>query len=268
MFRCVLKGRKHEIMSKLLDMFAQARRGQGGSGMGFLGKSKTEAKPRAAAIVVELAAPDAGSAEAAVKAGADGLLFTWKGNGQRDLETIKAATEAAKASNEKIICGLHLGGDLESLSRENFDQFKEQGISFFILPLQAPARLLALHVKDVDTVVTVPMRADDIETYLLLIRHLSAFDTISAVALDFALRAEEILQYRAVRDAVRVPAMIHVEGEITESDAYTLTALGVQALIIPASDAEGQTEETLASLRDVLEKVYKDEKENTQPTKL
>src|SRR5579859_7157275 len=105
-------------MSKLLDMFAQARRGQGGSGMGFLGKSKTEAKPRAAAIVVEFAALDAGSAEAATKAGADGLLFAWNGIGRVDPKTIKAVIDAAKASNEKIICGLH-GGDLQSLSREN-----------------------------------------------------------------------------------------------------------------------------------------------------
>lgn len=262
-------------MSKLLDMFVQVRRGLGGSGMGFLGKSKTEAKPRAAAIVVELAALDASRAEAAAKAGADGLLFAWKGNGQADLEAIKAATDAAKASNEKIICGLHLGGDLTNLSRENFDQFKEQGISFFVLPLQAPARLLALHVKDVDTVVTIPMRADDIETYLLLIRHLSAFDTISAVALDFALSddlsqltIEEALQYRAVREAVRAPALIHIEGKLSEPDAYTLTALGVQALIVPAGSTESKTATTIASLREVLEKVYKEEKENTQPNKL
>jgi len=262
-------------MSKLLDMFAQARRGQGGSGMGFLGKSKTEAKPRAAAIVVEFAALDAGSAEAATKAGADGLLFAWNGNGRVDPKTIKAVIDAAKASNEKIICGLHLGGDLQSLSRENLDQFKEQGISYFVLPLQAPARLLALHVKDVDTVVTVPMREDDIETYLLLIRHLSAFDTIAAVALEFALGGdfsqltiEEVLQYRAVRDAVRAPAMIHIEGKMSEPDAYTLTALGVQALIVPASDTESETEETISSLREILEKVHQEEKENTPTSKL
>ena len=66
-------------MSKLLDMFAQARRAQGGSGMGFLGKNRQETKPRAAAIVIELASADVSNAEAALKAGADGLLFTWDG---------------------------------------------------------------------------------------------------------------------------------------------------------------------------------------------
>ncbi len=262
-------------MSKLLDMFAQARRGQSGSGMGFLGKNKTEAKPRAVAIVVEFPAINAGSAEAAAKAGADGLLFGWNGKKQPELETIKAATEAAKASNEKIVCGLHLGGDLDSLSRESLEQFKEQGIQYLVLPLQAPARLLALHVKEIDTVVTVPMRKGDIQTYLLLIRNLSAFDTVTAVSLDFALSGdlgqltiEDVLQYRAVRDAVRAPALVNIEGGLSEPDAYTLTALGIQALIVPAGSKNSETEETIASLREVLEKIHHEEKENTQASKL
>jgi len=77
-------------MSKLLDMFAQARRAQGGSGMGFLGKNRQETKPRAAAIVIELATADVSNAEAALKAGADGLLFTWDGKDTSWPETLKS----------------------------------------------------------------------------------------------------------------------------------------------------------------------------------
>lgn len=261
-------------MTKLLDMFAQARRGQSGSGIGFLGKSKAELKPRAAAIVVEFTNINASSAEAAAKAGADGLLFAWDA-AQTDLETVKAALDAARSSNEKIVCGLRLSGDLDTLSREQLEQFKEEGINYIILPLQAPARLLAVHVKDFESVLTIPMHENDIETYLLLIRNLAAFDTIAAVSLDFGLNdtvgeltIEDVLQYRAVREAVRFPAMVNIEGEINEADAYTLTALGIQAIVLPEGKNDTQTKKAIASVSELLEKVHQVEKENTQPTKL
>lgn len=266
------KGRNNR-MSKLLDMFSQARRGQSGSGMGFLGKSKAELKPRAAAIVVEFTQTDASSAEGTAKAGADGLLFDWD-SAQTNLETIKAAVDAAKTSNEKIVCGLRLSGDLDTLTREHLEQFKEQGINYVILPLQAPARLLALHIKEFDSALTIPMRESDLETYLLLIRNLSAFDTIAAVSLDFGLgnsvaqlTIEDVLHYRAVREAVRFPAMVNVAGNINEADAYTLTALGIQAIVLPAGKSDTQTKKAIESVRELLEKVYRVEKENTQPGK-
>ena len=155
-------------MSKLLDMFAQARRAQSSSGMGFLGKNRPETKPRAAALVVELAPADslvaavAADAEAAIKAGADGLLFTWNGKDASWLDTLKSTVEAAQASNEKAVFGLHITGGWQTLGRKNLEHIKEQGIAFIVLPLKAPASLLALHVKDLDLVVTVPMREGDL----------------------------------------------------------------------------------------------------------
>ena len=93
-------------MSKLLDMFTQARRGQSSAGMGFLGKNRSETKPRAAALVVELASAEAGSAEAALKAGADGLLFAWDGKDINWLNTLKNSIDATKTSNDKTVYGL------------------------------------------------------------------------------------------------------------------------------------------------------------------
>src|SRR5579863_8098061 len=98
-------------MAKLSDMFTQARRAQSGGTMGFLGKNRTEVKPRAAALVVEFPTIDAasvGSAESAIKAGADGLLFAWDGSNSAALTTIKESIEAAKAGNENAIFGLHI----------------------------------------------------------------------------------------------------------------------------------------------------------------
>src|SRR6266699_2715488 len=117
-------------MSKLLDMFTQVRRTQGGSGMGFVGKSKAATKPHAAALVVEMS----------------------------EIETLKQARNAATTSDEKIVCGLQVTGGWDKLERESMERFKDVGVEYVVLPLQAPARLLALKVKDLDLVVTVPMR--------------------------------------------------------------------------------------------------------------
>src|SRR6266700_6030119 len=256
-------------MSKLLDMFAQARRAQSSSGMGFLGKNRPETKPRAAALVVELASADslvAADAEAAIKAGADGLLFTWNGKDVSWLDTLKSTVEAAQASNEKAVFGLHITGGWQTLGRENLEHIKEQGIAFIVLPLKAPASFLALHVKDLDLVVTVPMREGDL--YPLFIRNLTAFNTIAAVQLDFGLgndlgemAIEDVLQYRAVREAVRFPALLNVKANMTEADAYTLTTLGVQAVILTASASDEQTRQQIKALYELLEKSHQEDKD-------
>ena len=257
-------------MSKLIDMFTQARRAQSSSGMGFLGKNRPEVKPRAAAIVVELATNDAGSAEAAVKAGADGLLFAWASQDTNWLETLKSTIETAKASNDKVVSGLHITGDWDKLERESLEHLKDQGVNYIVLPMQAPAHLLALDIKDLDFVVTVPMREGDL--YPIVVRNLTAFDTITAVQLDFGLAndigtlsIEDILQYRAVREAVRFPALINVQDDLSEAGAYTLTTLGVQAVILPASDSDNKTKKQIQALRELLEKVHQDDKDKTPP---
>jgi hypothetical protein len=257
-------------MSKLLDMFTQARRAQSSSGMGFLGKNRPEIKPRAAALVVELATNDAGSAEVAVKAGADGLLFTWDGLDTNWLKTLKSTVEAAKASNDKVISGLHITGGWDTLENESLEQLKDQGLNYIVLPMQAPARLLALDVKDLDLVITVPMREGDL--YPLFVRNLTAFDSIAAVQLDFgltndisSLTIENILEYRAVREAVRFPALIKVRSGMSETDSYTLTTLGVQAVVLAASDSDEKTKKQVQALRELLEKVHHEDKDKTPP---
>jgi 2-methylisocitrate lyase-like PEP mutase family enzyme len=257
-------------MTKLLDMFTQARRAQSSSGMGFLGKNRSETKPRAAALVVELTTADAGRAEAAIKAGADGLLFAWGGKDTDELETLKSTVDAAKANNEKVVCGLHITGGWDKLERESLEQLKEQGINYVVLPIQAPARLLALKIKELDLVVTIPMREGDM--YPIFIRNLTAFDTIAAVQLDFEsagdlseLTIEDMLQYRAVREAVRFPALLNVNANLSEADAFTLTTLGVQAVVLMASGSDDKTKKQISALRVLLEKVHQEDKDKTPP---
>jgi len=238
--------------------------------MGFLGKNRPEVKPRAAAIVVELATNNTGSAEAAVKAGADGLLFAWDGQDTNWLETFKSTVEAAKASNDKVVSGLHVTDGWDKLERESLEQLKDQGVNYVVLPMQAPARLLAVDIKDLDLVVTVPMREGDL--YPIFVRNLTAFDAIAAVQLDFGLAndigkltIEDLLQYRAVREAVRFPALINVRSNMSEADAYTLTTLGVQAVVLPASDSDDKTKKQVQAMRELLEKVHHEDKDKTPP---
>ena len=250
-------------MAKLQDLFKQAQRTQNSGTIGFLGKNKAEFKAHAAALVVEFPTMTAGSTEAVLKAGADGLLFTWDGQDDTQLETMKKEIDSAKGSNENLVLGLRLTGNLETLERERLSAIKELGIHYVILPFNAPARLLAQE-KELEKVVTVPMRTDDF--YPLFIRNLAAFDGISAVLLDFdvsehlgTLTIEEALNYQAVREAVRFPAFFSVPGNLSEDDFYTLKTVGIQAVLLSA-DEKGDTA-PIKALRELLENVYQEEKE-------
>ena len=254
-------------MAKLHDMFTQARRAQGSGGIGFVGKNKPITKPRAAALVVEMSKIDAGKAESAIKSGADGLLFSWNGIDASDLKSLKDAIDAAQTSGEKIVIGLNITGGWENLKRENFEQLKESGVNYVLLPLEAPARLLSLQIKDLELAVSVPMHSGDM--YPIFIRNLTAFDNISAVRLDFslsedisAMSIEDVLHYRAVREAVRFPALLNVQSDLDEAGAYTLLALGVQAMILTASDNDETTQTDIKGLRELLEKVHQEEKDS------
>ena len=250
-------------MAKLQDMFSQARRAQSGGGMGFLGKNRSEAKARSAALVVELTQVTPGSAEAALKAGADGLLFKWDTK-TGNLETLKKEVEAAQASKEEAVIGLDITKGWDTLDQDSLRSIIEQGIQYIVLPFQAPARLLALEAKDLEKVVTIPMREGEI--YPLYIRNLTAFDGISAVVLDFSLgnkigslSIEQILDYLAVREAVRYPSFLNVKGTLSEADAFAISMLGVQALVLSADTVEEETREQIKNLRTLLEKVYEEE---------
>jgi hypothetical protein len=258
-------------MAKLQELFTQARRGQSGGGMGFLGKNRNEVKARSAAIVVDFTRVTAGNAEAALKAGADGFLFNWDGTDEATLETFKKEIESAKASNEQLVSGLRLTGDLEEIDRETFTKIKEQGFQYVILPFNAPARLLALETKELEKVIVVPMRTDEI--YPIYIRNLTALDGIAAVLLDFELQQkigtltiEEVLDYRAVREAVRFPAFLRIPSELSENEAYTITPLGVQVVILSADAVTEKTTTQIKNVRSLLEKIHHEESDKDSPS--
>ncbi len=253
-------------MAKLQDMITQARRAQSGGGMGFLGKNKSEIKPRTTALVVELPQVTSGIAEAAIKAGADGLLFNWDGKNSSFLTTLKQEIDSARASNENLVTGLRILSGWENLDHDSLTQLHEQGIQYVVLPLDAPARLLALETKDIEIVVTVPMHSGDM--YPMFIRNLTAFDNVAGVLLDFgftnnigSLSIEDILQYRAVREAVRFPALLPVKEDLSEAEAYTAMTLGIQALVVSVNSLNETTRSQIRALRELQEKIHQEEKD-------
>lgn len=255
-------------MGKLSELFTQVRRTRSGRGIGFVGKSTPTIKPRAAALLVECNKIDAGNAEAAIKAGADALIFAWSGQQKGSIEALRDAVEAAKAAGEGVVCGLHITGGWDKLARTDFENFKELGLNFIVLPLDAPARLLAMHVKDLDAVVSVPMRQG--ELYPIFIRNLAAFEHVAAIHLDFGLSSEvsamsieDALHYRAVREAVHAPALVHVQGTPDEDDAYTLLTLGIQAVVLTEGKDTAAAGQQIQALHDLLEKVYHDDKDSS-----
>lgn len=254
-------------MGKLSDLFAQVRKARSGKGIGFVGgKNASTIKPRAAALLVALNAANAGNTEAAVKAGADGLIFAW--NGQNDsTEALQKATEAAQTAGENVLVGLHISGGWDKLTRKVFENFKDAGVHFIILPLGAPARLLAIRVKDLESVISVPMRED--QWYPVFIRNLSAFESLAGIHLDFGLSKEistmsieDVLRYRAVREAVHAPSFISVQETPDEAGAYALLTLGVQAIVLAENKDSAITNQQISTLRELLEKVYQDEKDS------
>lgn len=260
-------------MAKLQDLFSQARRAQNGGSMGFLGKNKAESKAHAAALVIEFNTVINGGTEAALKAGADGVLFNWDGSDTSVLQAIKQEVESAKSLKDALVSGIRITGNLDQLNREQLNTLKDNGIQYIILPFNAPARLLTIETKEVEKVVTVPMRSD--EMYALSIRNLASFHGIAAVFLDFhlddnlaTLSIEDILNYHAVREAVRFPAFIVVKGDLTEEEAYTLATLGVQAVVLNVSDLETGTQKQIKSVRTHLEKLQEEEKEKDTPSYL
>lgn len=264
-------------MAKLQDLFSQARRAQSGSGIGFLGKSKPESKPHAASLVVELPTVTGGNAEAIIKAGADGLLFTWNGKDTAQLDTIQQEITSAQAIHEDLVTGLHITGGWETLTREILLQIKERGIQYIILPLNAPAHLLALESKEVEKVITVPLQAtteDNLSRFFvpLAIRSLAALSGIGAIVVDFgfktapgALSIEDVAYYHGLREVAHHPAFIRIQDELSEADAHTLKLLGIQAVILTASEAVATTTQQIKKVRELLETLFQEDKDVPAP---
>ncbi len=253
-------------MGKLIETLQRVGKSSGG-GIGFSGRAQAQSKAKAAALLVALGQPDAGAVEAITKAGADGILFAAQ-NGKPaskglSLEAYQKAAEPLRAANRPW--GLDLESAVLSLPPDAIKGIREGGADFVSFPLSAPALLLQERPEGLDRIVTLrEPTSDDDERYIRLVR---ATNLLSVQAVQFIsrlsrerlrnLRIEELLNYRMVREQLRFPLLVNLEGDLGNDEARLLVKLGVSAIIVRPSEGESVSalSQRVTALREELERV-------------
>jgi hypothetical protein len=253
-------------MGKLIESLHRAGKSSGG-GMGFLGRSQAQTKPKAVGLLVALGQADAGAVEEVTKAGADGVIFAVQ-NGKTaskgfSIEAYQKAAEPLHAANRPW--GLDLAEVVGSLPADALKGIREGGADFVSFSLDAPARLLQERPEGLDRIITLrEPTGDDDERYL---RQVKSVNLLSVQVVHFLshltaerlrdLRIDELLNYRLVREQLRFPVLVNVSGDVGNEEARLLVKLGVSAVIL--QPAEGERPSALAqrvtALREVLERV-------------
>ncbi len=264
-------------MGKLIETLQRVGKSSGGGGMGFLGRGQAHSKAKAAGIVVTLSQPDAGQVEALKKAGADGVLFTLqngKAGGSKAAPSVEPYAEAAAAlRSAHLPWGLDLINVVNSLKPDAIKTLRESGVDFVSFPLSAPARLIQERPEGLDRVVTLDEHLDD--PYMLLAR---ATNLLSVQAVRFAsafsaerlqeLTIEGLLRFRMLRETLRFPVLLNVEGDLGSEEVRTLMKLGISALLVHQETGESAPALTqrVSALREELERVPSQESEEEAPS--
>ncbi|TMD49011.1 MAG: hypothetical protein E6I90_02600 [Chloroflexi bacterium] len=55
-----------------------------------------------------------------------------------------------------------------------------------------------------------------------------------------------------------------VTNDLSESDAYTLMTIGVQAILLSAKEIDNKTKQRINDLRELLEKIHQEDKDSKQ----
>src|SRR5215831_9245898 len=120
-------------MGKLVEKLHQVGQASGG-GFGFAGRAASSSrKPRPAAVLITLSSADAAGAEAAAKAGVDGVLITGWTPGA-DIGRLKSALLAGGT-----LWGVEYGGPT---GEGVLTAASEAGAAFVVLGPSAPAAVL------------------------------------------------------------------------------------------------------------------------------
>jgi hypothetical protein len=260
-------------MGKLTETVEKVSKGSGG-GMGF-GRPRAQTKPRAAGIIVALSLADAGLAEAVAKAGVEGAIFTaQRGKGSKasvSAEEYRKAAEPLKAAS--LPWGLDLSEVVGTLEPEALKTLHEGGVDFVSFPLSSPARLLRERPEGLDRIISLGSLSDD--PLLLLARTVNLL-SVQVAQFDFgltperlrALTIEELLRYRMLREAIRFPALVSVQGELGADEVHTLVRLGASALLVQveAGMTGAALGKRLVALREELERVPTKEEEHDTPS--
>ncbi|PWT77079.1 MAG: hypothetical protein C5B60_03240 [Chloroflexi bacterium] len=225
-------------MGKLVEKLHQVGQGSGG-GFGFAGRAAASPrKPRPAAVLITLNSADTAGAEAAAKAGVDGVLIAGWTPGA-DIGQLKSALVASGT-----LWGVEYAG---GPARDGvLPAAVAEGAAFVVIGPSAPAAVLFDEVEQLDLVVTIETPKDDLS--LLLVRSenlLPAQAALVSLTRDASslgkLTVTEFARQRWVFETLRFPALVMLK-EAPQADAVrTLVRLGIDGLIIAGTGAKPET---------------------------
>jgi len=242
-------------MGKLIEKLEQVGQ-SGGGGFGFMGVARGASRPpRPAAILVSVGAGDTALAEAALDAGADGVVITsW--TPASDTKGIAAAVDKHAG-----IWGVEFAADGIDAAGVA-PQARDTGAAFLIVAPETPAAALLDEVERFDVVITVDPPKDDLSLIMMRAENLipaqAALVRFNFSGSDLArLTVAEFARLRLICESIRFPRLITLQGAAS-AHARLLIRLGADALVLAGQGLSG---EALAG----QVKAFREELEKTPP---
>jgi hypothetical protein len=225
-------------MGKLVEKLHQVGQASGG-GFGFAGRAASASrKPRPAAVLVTLNSADVASAEAAAKAGVDGVLISGWTPGT-DIDRLKSALVASET-----LWGVEYAGG--SAGNGVLAAAAEAGAAFVVIGPSAPAAVLFDEVDQLDLVVSIEAPKDD--PSLLLVRAenlLPAQVALVSMAGESSslgkLTVTEFARQRWIFETLRFPALVMLKEAPQAETIRALVRLGADGLIIAGAGSKPET---------------------------
>src|SRR5215469_4563988 len=224
-------------MGKLVEKLHQVGQATGNR-FGFMGRADTNGHPpRPAALLVALGAGDTATAEASIKAGADGILITdWSPNS--DIGRMKASLPG------DTLWGVEYAG--ASVAPEGVQKAAaEAGAGFLLIGPSAPAAVLFDEDQRLDLLVVVEIPRDDPARLLLraenlLPAHAALIQLPSSSSALSKMTVNEFARLRWVFETLRFPSLVRLSEAVQAETVKALVHLGAEGIII--SGATGKSE--------------------------
>ncbi len=240
-------------MGKLVDKLQQVGQTSGGR-LGFMGRAAAPArKPRPAAVFAMLSAGDAAGAEAAAKAGIDGILISGWAPGA-DIGQLTAALESAGT-----LWGVEYAGGPAATGA--LKAAAEAGAAFALVGPSTPAAVVFDEVEQLDLVVRIEAPKDDLALLLLRAENLlpaqAAVVPLPQEASSLANMAiSEFVRLRWVFETLRFPALVILNKAPDADTVKALVHIGADGIILSAAGTKPETlAQQVQSLGEVLETI-------------
>lgn len=238
-------------MGKLIEKLQQIGQGSSGS-LGFAPRRDGGSTPRQAATLVTLRASDVAAAEAAAKAGVDGVIVAgWKPGA--NISTLSAALSASHT-----LWGVEYGGAGED---EPAKAAREAGAGFILLGDSAAVGALFDEANQFDRVVTIAAPTSELDYLTLRMTNALpaqvALVTLPTGVADLAgLSVAAFARLAAVAESLRFPLLAAV-NDVPDLRACTaLVRLGVDAIVLGGVGVEASAlADQVRAIRADMEKV-------------